>query len=119
MDILPIKPTSNLIKPATGTANDGGSKSQGGYINVRTGKSEKSDELNISDESKRLIGEDPVIDEKSFITAIKEFFLSIFKFIVKIFSFKLPKKAPKPQEIKQAEKSEVKEFLGFTKHTSE
>ena len=73
MDMLPIKPTSNnLIRPTTGTANDGGSKSQGGYINVRTGK---TDELKISDEGKRLIGDDPVVDEKSFLTVIKEFIL--------------------------------------------
>jgi len=116
MDLLPIKPSSNLIKPATSASNDGGSKSQSGYINVRTGKPEKTDEVNISDEGKRLIGDDPVVDEKSFITAIKEFFLLIFRFIKKIFSFKFLAKKPKPQEIKSSEKSEIKEFLGFTRH---
>jgi hypothetical protein len=121
MDLIPIQPTgNNLIRPATGTANDGGSKSQGGYINVRTGK--KNDELQISDEGKRLIGEDPVDDdEKSFLTVIKEFILSVFRYIVKLFSFiKLPKKKLEPQKIPETvEKSEVKNFLGFTRHVSE
>jgi len=124
MDLLPIQPISNnLIKPTTGTANDGGSKSQGGYVNVRTGKNEKTDKITISEESKRLIGEDPVIDEKSLFTIIKEFILSVFRNIVKIFNFKLPEKAKQePQEIEKieiSEKGEVKDFLGFTRHTSE
>jgi len=121
MDLIPIKPTSNLIRATTGTANDGGSKSQSGYINVRTG--EKNDELKLSDEGKRLIGEDPVVDDKSFLNAVKEFFLSIFRFIKKVFSFKLPafsfpKKKPEPQIVETVEKSEVKNFLGYTKHTN-
>lgn len=112
MDILPIKPTSNnLIRPTTGTANDGGSKSQSGYINVRTGKPEKNDELTISDEGKRLIGEDPVIDEKSFLLSIKEFLLSLWNRFLKIFSFKIFKKKKK--------KPEKKEFLGYTGKVSE
>ncbi|MEI8389894.1 MAG: hypothetical protein WCG23_08415 [bacterium] len=120
MDMLPIKPTSNnLIRPTTGTANDGGSKSQGGYINVRTGK---TDELKISDEGKRLIGDDPVVDEKSFLTVIKEFILLVLNTISKIFSFKIPKNKRKPKIAEKAktneenEKSEVKNFLGFTRH---
>jgi len=122
MDLLPIKPSNNLIRPATSTANDGGSKSQSGYINVRTG--EKNDELKLSDEGKRLIGEDPVVDDKSFLNAIKDFFLSILKFIKKVFSFKLPsfnfpKKKQPPQIVETVAKSEVKNFLGYTKHVSE
>jgi len=121
MDLIPIKPSNNLIRPATSTANDGGSKSQSGYINVRTG--EKSDELKLSDEGKRLIGEDPVVDDKSFLNAVKEFFLSILRFIKKVFSFKLPpfhfpKKKQPPQIVETVEKSEVKNFLGYTKHTN-
>ena len=121
MDLLPIKPSNNLIRPATSTANDGGSKSQSGYINVRTG--EKNDELKLSDEGKRLIGEDPVVDDKSFLNAIKDFFLSILKFIKKVFSFKIPpfhfpKKKQPPQTVETVAKSEVKNFLGYTKHTN-
>lgn len=127
MDLLPIKPNNNLIRPATGTANDGGSKSQGGYINVRSGQQEK---IIISDESKRLIGEDPVVDEKSLFLIIKEFVLKFFKLfrnIIKNLNFKLPKKIKKQEsqksqkieENKETEKSEVKNFLGFTRHISE
>jgi len=119
MDLIPIKPTSNLIRATTGTANDGGSKSQSGYINVRTG--EKNDELKLSDEGKRLIGEDPVIDDKSFLDAVKNFFRSIFQFIKKIFSFKIkfPEKKQKPETIETTEESQVKNFLGYTKHNNE
>lgn len=119
MDMLPIKPTSNnLIRPTTSTANDGGSKSQGGYINVRTG--EKNDEIKLSEESKRLIGEDPVIDEKSFLTIIKEFILSFFRNILnflKKLRFKRPEKKQEPQKV-EIHENEVKNFLGYTKHVS-
>jgi len=121
MDMLPIKPVSNnLIKPTTGTANDGGSKSQSGYINTRT--SEKTDELTLSDESKRLIGEDPVEEEKSFLTALKEFFLNLLKNIgkfFKIFSFKFPEKKQVSQNTEKSQSGEVKNFLGYTRHDKE
>lgn len=118
MDMLPIKPiANNLIKATTGTANDGGSKSQSGYINVRTG--DGGDELKLSDESKRLIGEDPVIeDDKSFLlnflNKLKEFFVSLFKKVFALFNFK------KSVEVKQEtpKVSEVNNFLGYTKHTN-
>ena len=125
MDLIPINPIgNNLIKAATGTQNDGGSKSQGGYVNARTG--ENKNELKISDEGKRLIGEDPVIDEKSFFDVLKEFILSLLRSITKIFSFK--KAAEKKQESQKVEttetgehheNNEVKDFLGYTRHNNE
>jgi hypothetical protein len=111
MDLIPIQPTgNNFIKPATSTANDGGSKSQSGYINTRIGN---NDELKLSEESKRLIGEDPVVEEKSFLIIIKEFIISLVKKIIKILSFKSPEKK---QEVK---KSETGHFLDFTGHINE
>ncbi len=132
MDMLPIKPSNNLIKPTIGTANDGGSKSQSGYVNVRTGQPE-GDKIQISDESKRLIGEDPIIEEKNFFEVLKEFFIKIFRSISKIFSFKLTEKSSeleitekieeKTEEIiedkKLEEKNETKDFLKFTKHDNQ
>jgi hypothetical protein len=96
MDMLPIRPTGgDYIKPATSTTNDGGSKSQSGYI-PRGERKEKKDELIVSDESKRLIGEDNIeLEESHFLenifAAIKEFFASLIKFILKIFRFPVGK----------------------------
>lgn len=88
MDMLPIRPSGGeYIKPATSTANDGGSKSQSGYI-PRGERKEKKDEIIVSDETKRLLGEDPVIEEEnSLFDSIKEFFASLIKAVSKLFSF--------------------------------
>jgi len=85
MDMLPIRPGgSESIKPATSSENDGGSKSQSGYVNVRIGKEEK-DEFTGSDESKRLIGDDFEDEGKGF--DIKEFFLSLIRAVLKFLGF--------------------------------
>ena len=86
MDMLPIRPTgSEYIKPATGTENDGGSKGQGGYVNI-TGREE--DQFSISDESKLLIGEDPEIEEIDYLADIKEFFNRLINFFLKLLGLK-------------------------------
>lgn len=86
MDMLPIRPTgSEYIKPATSTANDGGSKGQGGYINL---SGHKEDQFNTSDESKRLIGEDPVVEDNALSFNIKEFFAKIIKAVMNFLGFK-------------------------------
>jgi len=110
MDLIPIQPhRSELIKPTVATANDGGSKSQSGYIK----RAVKNDEVKISDEIKRLIGEDPVIEEKNFAGIIKEFILSLFRRIKSVLNFKFPEKKPEPV------KAEKKDFLSCTKHADE
>ena len=107
MDLIPIQSNRNeLIRPATATANDGGSKSQSGYIK----RAVKNDEIKISEECKRLVGEDPFIEEKNFAAIIKEFILSLFKQIKTVLSFKIPSERQEP------EKHEKKDFLSFTKH---
>lgn len=121
MDMLPIQPMkNNLIKPTTGTANDGGSKSQGGYINVR------GDEVTISDESKRLMGEDPVVEERSFFIILKDFIISFIKKIIKLVLFMLPEKKQVTKKEEKIEKTEEKEeklepgnFLKFTRHDND
>jgi len=116
--MLPIQPSkNNLIRATTGTANDGGSKSQSGYINMRE---ESGDELTLSSEGEKLVGEDPVVEEDkrllSFLQAIFGFITNIF---VKLFSFlgsiriRLPeKKQPPPPQ----EEEHVTNFLGYTRH---
>ena len=86
MDMLPIKPVSgDTIRPATGTANDGGSKSQGGYINL---SGQKEDEFKVSDESKLLIGEEPDEEQSDVFAGIKEFFMKIIQAVKKLFGLR-------------------------------
>lgn len=115
MDMLPIQPNKNgFIRPTIATANDGGSKSQSGYIK----RAEKNDKLNISDESKRLIGEEQEIEEENnnflidLLISLKDFILSLFKFISKILSFKLSKIKKESQKIEKEIKKES--FLAYT-----
>lgn len=88
MDMLPIRPTkTDLIRPTISTANDGGSKSQSGYINVRD---EGGDRIELSDEMKRLMGEENIeaVEENSSWEAIKQFLSSIINAILKFFGIK-------------------------------
>lgn len=87
MDMLPIKPVSgDTIKPTTGTANDGGSKSQSGYINL---SGQKEDEFRVSEESKLLIGEEPEPKVKDIFAEIKKFFMKIIRAVKKFFGLKV------------------------------
>ncbi len=87
MDMRPIQPGKvDLIRPTISTANDGGSKSQGGYINIR---GDDGDKIEISEETKRLLGEDAVeVEETNPWNVIKEFFLSLITAILKFFGLK-------------------------------
>jgi hypothetical protein len=99
MDMLPIRPPGgDYIKPATSTANDGGSKSQSGYM-PRGERKEKKDEIIVSAESKRLIGDDTIIVEEShifedFFSKIKNFISKLIKFVSQVLkrAFKFEKK---------------------------
>jgi len=88
MDMLPIQPGRvDLIRPTIGTANDGGSKSQGGYMNVRD--EDGGDTIELSDETKRLLGEDlPIEDSSTDFESLKKFFMAIIKAILNFFGIK-------------------------------
>jgi len=116
--MLPIQPSkNNLIRATTGTANDGGSKSQSGYINTRE---DSGDELMLSSEGEKLVGEDPVVEEdKKVLNFLQAFFAFINNIFIKLFSFlgslkfRLPEKKPPPPP---QEEEHVTNFLGYTRH---
>jgi len=84
MDMPPIRP--KLIRPASGTANDGGSKSNGGYLPRDVSNKQKKYQFKVSDETQMLFGEDVEVEQKTLSNILKEIFLHIYKFIIKFFT---------------------------------
>ncbi len=99
MDFLPIKPSStNKVNTAINLANDGGSKSNTGYISKRGGKKEKEekgasvDELSLSTAAAEPEeNEDTEQEVTGFLNLIKNFFKNIKNFFLKLFGLNRPR----------------------------
>ena len=92
MDFLPIpKSSTNKVNTAINLANDGGSKSNTGYMNQRNGEQEpieeSVDEVTLSaSKSKEVEEKTPESDFKKFFNKIQAFFRKINDFYRNLFA---------------------------------